>query len=261
VARILADLLPLDAPVSPAENYYYCLTWDALAAKRHPEWRILDRAGKPVISSASWRTALNVESGLERLFPSIAQRHYTGFENVTCVARLLALKQAQSTRTLIRFARDMTMRDVGAGNLILLGSKQSNPWVSLFESKLNFRFDYQNLGHRVYIVNRAPQPGEEAEYWPSALDALSREIYGGIAFLPNVNRESNVLILQGTSMAGPEVALEVLDNPALLRDLVRRVGTGRREGELPYFEALIRTRTLNGVASESAIIASRVLGE
>ncbi len=204
---------------------------------------------------------LNAVSGLERLFPNIAQRHYTGFENVTSVARLLAVKQAQSTRTVVRFARDLTMREVGAGNLILLGSKQSNPWDWLFESKLNFRFEYQRAGHKVYILNRIPRPGEEAEYQPSALDALSRVIYGGIAFLPNVDRQSNVLILQGTSMAAPEAALEILDNPALFRALVRRISAGRRDGELPYFEALIRTRTLNGVADGSTIVASRILGE
>jgi hypothetical protein len=81
-------------------------------------------------------------------------------------------------------------------------------------------------------------------------------------FLPNVNRESNILILQGTSMAGLEIALQVLDNPALFRDLVRRLGAGgRRDGELPYFEALIGARTLNGVAGESAIVACRVIAE
>ena len=84
---------------------------------------------------------------------------------------------------------------------------------------------------RSTLSNRAPEPGEEAEYQPSALDSLSRVIYGGIAFLPNLNRGSNVLILQGTSMAGLEVALEVLDNPALFRDLVatsHRGPEGRR---------------------------------
>jgi hypothetical protein len=205
---------------------------------------------------------LNQASGLERLFPNIAQRHYTGFENVTVVARLMSLKPAQSTRTEVRFARDMTMRDLEAGNVILLGSKQSNPWDSLFEPKLNYRFEFRNESHSVYIMNRAPRPGEEAEYLPSALDAPSREVYGGIVFLPNVNRESNILILQGTSMAGLEIALQVLDNPALFRDLVRRLGAGgRRDGELPYFEALIGARTLNGVAGESTIVACRVIAE
>ncbi len=204
---------------------------------------------------------LNAASGLDRLFPNLAQRHYTGFENVTSVARLLTAKQAQGTRTVVRFARDLTMRDVEAGNLVLLGSKQSNPWDWLFENKLNFQFEFQNAEHKVYIRNRAPRPGEEAQYQPSALDALSRVIYGGIAFLPNVDRQSNVLILQGTSMAAPEAALEILDNPSLFRELVRRIGGSRKDGELPYFEAVIRTRTLDGVAGESAVIASRVLGE
>jgi len=126
---------------------------------------------------------------------------------------------------------------------------------------LNFRFEYQGADHRINIVNRSPRAGERALYEPSALDALSREIYGGIAFLPNLNGGGNVLILQGTSMAGTEIALDVVDNPPLFQDLARRVSTGRRPGELPYFEALIRTRTLNGVAGESSIVASRVLGE
>ena len=59
--------------------------------------------------------------------------------------------------------------------LLLPGSKQSNPWVSLFEAKLNFGFEYQIAGHNIFIVNRA----------------------------------------QGASMGGAEVALEILANPAL----------------------------------------------
>jgi hypothetical protein len=201
---------------------------------------------------------LNAASGLDRLFPNIAQRHYTGFENVNIAARLAGMKAAQSTRTVVRFARDLTMRDVGSGNLILMGSKQSNPWVQLFEPKLNYRFEYQNASHAIFIVNRAPQKGEEAEYRPSALDATSRVIYGAIAFVPNLNRGGNVLILQGTSMSGSEVAMEFLDNPALFHDLARRVGPGR-DGSLPYFEALIRTQSVNGVAAESSIAACRVI--
>jgi hypothetical protein len=204
---------------------------------------------------------LNTVSGLEHLFPNIAQRHYTGFENVTSVARLMSLKQSQSAHTVVRFARDLTMRDVGAGNIVLIGSKQSNPWVLLFEPKLNFRFEYQVTNHSVFIANHVPRPGEPAEYRPSPLDEQSREIYGGIAFLPNLNRGSNVLILQGTSMAASEAALEILDNPAFFRDLIQRVRPGGRGGDIPYFEAIIRARTLNGVAAGSTIVASRVLVE
>jgi hypothetical protein len=158
----------------------------------------------------------------------------------------------------VRFARDLTMRDIGSGNLVLMGSKQSNPWVLLFENKLNYRFEYQSASHNIFIVNRTPQKGEEAEYRPSALDATSRVIYGAIAFLPNLSRGSDVLILQGTSMSASESALEFLDNPSLFHDLMRRLNAGR-DGTVPYFEALIRTQSVNGVAAESSIAACRVI--
>jgi hypothetical protein len=45
---LLGEMLGALRPARIAVNYYYGLTWDALAAARHPEWRILDRAGKPV---------------------------------------------------------------------------------------------------------------------------------------------------------------------------------------------------------------------
>jgi hypothetical protein len=46
---LLGEMLRELRPAGIAANYYYCLTWDALAASRHPEWRILDKNGQPVI--------------------------------------------------------------------------------------------------------------------------------------------------------------------------------------------------------------------
>ena len=46
---LLGEMLTALRPAGIAANYYYCLTWDALAARTHPEWRILDRKGAPVI--------------------------------------------------------------------------------------------------------------------------------------------------------------------------------------------------------------------
>jgi hypothetical protein len=46
---VFGEMLGELRPAKIAANYYYGLTWDALAAARHPEWRIVDREGKPVI--------------------------------------------------------------------------------------------------------------------------------------------------------------------------------------------------------------------
>src|ERR1039457_7064892 len=37
---LLGAMLKELRPAGIAANYYYCLTWDALVAARHPEWRI-----------------------------------------------------------------------------------------------------------------------------------------------------------------------------------------------------------------------------
>jgi len=46
---LMGEMLQVLRPAGIKANLYYCLTWDALASARHPEWRILDPAGKPVI--------------------------------------------------------------------------------------------------------------------------------------------------------------------------------------------------------------------
>ena len=43
--------------------------------------------------------------------------------------------------------------------MILIGSKQSNPWDLLFENKLNFRFEYRPEEHSVFIQNRVSTLG------------------------------------------------------------------------------------------------------
>jgi hypothetical protein len=46
---LLGAMLKELRPAGISANYYYGLTWDALAAARHPEWRILTRDGKPIV--------------------------------------------------------------------------------------------------------------------------------------------------------------------------------------------------------------------
>jgi hypothetical protein len=260
---------PARTPATAFENP----VWSAIFDGRQPTTfvasdyiysMVQEAAGRPLsldeyLSPDYLRRAheFDTASGLERIFPSLEQRHYTGFENVTALKRLSAIKAAQSTRLAVRFARDLTMRDIEAGNVILIGSRQSNPWVYLFEPKMDFRFVYQPASHQIFVENRAPRPGEEAVYRPGPLESPSRDTYGGIALVPNLHRGSSVLLVQGTAMAASEVALEMVDNPALFRELMRCLGSGKSASGLPYFEALIRTRTVNGVSGETSVIACR----
>jgi len=64
------------------------------------------------------------------------------------------------------FARDFRMLPGAAENLILLGHKKGNPWVELFEDRMNFRYSYFEEGpaRRGTIINRSPLPGERKTY-------------------------------------------------------------------------------------------------
>jgi hypothetical protein len=155
----------------------------------------------------------------------------------------------------VRYARDMTLRELSPGHVVLIGRPLSNPWNEMFESKLNFRF-YSDLERNLIICqNRSPQPGEQSEYLPVD-EGAKRTVYASISFLPNLNNGGNALIIAGNSSGSQEVAAEFATNEKLLKTFTDKIQKGG--DRLPYFELLIRTITLAGVAQESEVLAYRV---
>jgi hypothetical protein len=67
-------------------------------------------------------------------------------------------------RLAISYARDLHVDDLKESNVILLGSSNGNPWVSLFDSNLNFHIEYVPE-NRYKIWNKAPRAGESATYY------------------------------------------------------------------------------------------------
>lgn len=54
----------------------------------------------------------------------------------------------------LRYARDLHVSDFGEGNIILIGSRTSNPWVSLFTEKMNFQFVQDPSDRSYYFQTR-----------------------------------------------------------------------------------------------------------
>ena len=193
---------------------------------------------------------------LERILPSFSVRRYTTVDGATTAVRVSQLAGQFNGRVIVRFARDMTLREVSPGHVVLIGRPLSNLWNEVFENRLNFRF-YSDLERNVIICqNRSPQPGENAEYLPVD-EGAKRTVYASVAFLPNLNNGGNVLIIAGNSSGSQEIAAEFATNEKLLSAFTSKI----REGadRLPYFEVLIRTITLDGVAQEPEVLAYRVL--
>lgn len=155
----------------------------------------------------------------------------------------------------IRYARDLRLNDLKQGNAILLGTHESNPWVELFESSMNFTFQNNLAAGTTSMVNRHPQTGEQALY-PMLSNDPQHTVYGLVAYRPNLTRTGDVLIVEGETMAGTQTASEFLLDDTLLLPFLKSIQ--KKDGTIPHFEVLIRSSSVAGESSQIDRVAYRV---
>lgn len=183
----------------------------------------------------------------------LANRRYTSVVDLKTILSLKDRAQTLGSEVSVRYARDLRPNDFKTGNVILLGASEADPWIELYEPRLNFLFrdDYKGV---FSILNQSPQKGEPAR-WESRRDDPQRRVFGVIAYLPSLAGDGNVLLLEGTGMSGAEAGMDfVLDDTQLLPFLDR---IRRPTGTLPPFELLLETRNLGASAGQSEIVAWR----
>jgi len=197
------------------------------------------------------------KADIEGIVEMLSSRRYTSLADVILVARILQLSSNYWPRTFIRSARDVEIRDFKTHNIILIGSARSTPWDELFDQVLNFNFRFDEKTKRAYFVNRNPKPGEQPAYYAGVNNGIA-ETYADVALVPNLNHNGNVLILAGANMEGTEAAGEFTANPERSGKLFREVGL-LKDGRLEYFEVLLKSRTVAGMARESDVVARRIV--
>jgi hypothetical protein len=203
--------------------------------------------------------ALAARSGLSRALPGFSDLHLTGLYAVTDIARITRMQHLYSQTLAVRWPHDISMRDLDNGNVILIGARNSNPWVELFEGNLNFDFRWDAESNYIYCVNRSPKAGELPEYRPTASGG-TRVVYGGVALLPTPQRHGSALLIFGTSMAGAEIAAEYITNERLSSAWLDQ-RTAEAKGKLPYFEVLLKTTSIAAQAGHADVVAHRVIPE
>lgn len=191
---------------------------------------------------------------LERLLPRFARRRYTTFDGISTAIRVQQIADKFAGKAVVRYARDVTLRDLSPGNLVLIGRPSSNLWEELFRSKLNFQIRMDE--HHAAWSNVAPKPGEQAEYVPR-WDDNRYYAYGSVAFLPNLNG-GNVLIIAGSNSNSQEGAAQFATDEKLLKQFADKIGPKGKA--LPYFDALLRITTVGDVSEEPSLVAYRLLG-
>jgi len=203
-------------------------------------------------------TSQKLPPEVQTLLRILPQRQYTNISDVRLVQAILQLNDEYRGRSVVRSARNVELIDFKNGNFVLLGSRRSTPWVELFEPSLNFHFVYDGKLLRTGFSNVKPQKGEKSVYWIEGSSTQLDKTYGVIAFLPNLNRNGNVLMIQGATGEGTEAAGEYITNPESLSHLLKTIHAIDND-HLRYFEVLLKSGTIAGTPKDAEIISYRLL--
>jgi len=184
-----------------------------------------------------------------------ASHQLTSSADLNLALRLVRLPQASKADVESRNAHVLRIDDLKSRNVILIGGVAANPWVGLFKDRLNFDVNWDWKASGGYVLNKHPQPGEASLYRDTVTDG-SRRSYGVLAFLPGIEGNGEVLLFQGTGMAGTESAADFPFSSAEFTNFARSIGATR--DRIPYFEVLLETSSVGGNAPEARIVAYRL---
>jgi hypothetical protein len=192
----------------------------------------------------------------------IATRRCVSPSDLSVSLRVADIAQSLGGRARIQFARNANFQDLSNGNLVLLGSRRSNPWMELFEPQMNFVLGDQPSPHGPGFRNKAAKPDEPATFSIfSPLEVHGAEnkavdSYAIAALLPNPSGHGKVLIAEGLGMEGTEAAGELITNPEKFEPILRQIGL-RDGAHVKSFELLLKLTALAGGYSDAKLIAYR----
>lgn len=222
---------------------------------------ILENLSKHPVSveeyaNGSYLTEMPLPPGIdEGNFNDLRRQRYTSVVDLNIATRLARLPEVVPTRTQIRYARSISAEDIENSNVILLGSKHTNPWVSLFESSLNFRLDYTPDVDDSYVLNEHPT-GKEQKIYRNATGSAPGPTYGVIAYLRGPDGAGHALIIEGLNMAATQAAADALLTPSIIAPVFAQARM--RNGSLRPFEVLVQTTSVGATAPGVQIIAMRI---
>ena len=181
----------------------------------------------------------------------IMQRNNGSLGDFRAAQRVLSL-DPQGRSLHLYSARDYTPALVKQDNVILIGARKSNPWNDLVEASMNFTAEYDTDRAVDYIRNKVPAAGEQETYSAGSLAPNSG--YCVVAFLPNPQQSGKAIVMAGTDSAATEGGGDFLTSEEQLARLEKIL----RVTALPYFEAVLKTTSLNGTPIDAKVIAYRV---
>jgi hypothetical protein len=201
----------------------------------------------------NYATARIPDVETRKLVLGALHRPLTSIVDAQAAQRLVLLAAEAGSRVELVGAREMSLRHIAAQNTVLLGSRRADPWVDVFEDRLNFQTMFQEgKPPRAWFANRNPRPGEETEYrveW-------SERGYCRVAYLPNPKGSGATLLLSGTDLYSSESGADFITQEERVEALREKLGLKTGE-KMPPFEVLLKTRLVSASAPEFDVVAWR----
>jgi hypothetical protein len=191
-------------------------------------------------------------------FNDLRRQRYTSVVSLDITSMLTRLPEFIANRAQVRYARGVTTEDIKHSNVILIGSTHTNPWVFLFEKRLNFKLEYTPEVDQSFVLNEHPV-GAEQKVYRNGTDGTTNLTYGAIAYLPSLDGTGRVLIIQGLNMAATQAAADTLFNEKAMEPILRQATLPN--GSLKSFEFLVETSSIGATAPGAQIIATRFYPE
>jgi hypothetical protein len=190
----------------------------------------------------------------------LLQGHRAALVDTQVAAEVAALAQSNSRKIQVQGARSLQFSNLKTDdNFIFLGSPRSDPWVSVFDDQLDFRFAIDNAGFES-IRNVHPRPHEQIEYVPSGGGGATGQSFAIIAFIRNPDQNGQILLLAGANAEGTQSAGKLVSDLSRLSMELRKCGISP-SGPLEHFELLLHVKMMASSASEYDVVACHILPE
>jgi hypothetical protein len=184
-----------------------------------------------------------------------ATQQYADFGDFGIANSLSDLGKQFGVKSVVRYARNLNIRDFKNDNFILSGSRRSIPWDRLFEPQLGYLLEYDTSSGGFSIRDRA----SGAVYRTTRRPDGESDHYGVVAMLPNLGANGSVLLLMGLTMEGVEGSSDILQSAGFPASIARAPGCGKIDFRSQWFEMLVRTQAVSLASSGTEILACRAV--
>lgn len=150
----------------------------------------------------------------------------------------------------VRYARDINQGDLQGANLILLGASTFDPWVSVYDTNLDFHLDRGYEHYTFQVVNRAPRNGETALITKNDAQALTT-----VALTDTPSGNEHVLLLGGSTMGSIYAAEHFLFTERMWRPIMNAATIN---GKLHNFEVVLRSDFVKDEVSNTTVVAYHI---